>query len=234
MKDKIKNIYTEIGKLSFKTTIKNNISTVVVSRKDKIELIIKKYHQNKSEYIIYYNSDIDLEKFVETDYMNDLYKAENKIDNYHNILKKIKNYSHEYHLKTLGLDDYIEKQMTKLIKFLKLTNEEKKMHLNKNNEMYTFFDINDSLKIETTLGNLIVELNQKDFPEGFIVKLNGSPILLIESTEHINQNKLVLKRYPNKNVIHNDDYINLKAYQIDKDELNEDLIKSILNDLEEE
>lgn len=234
MTNKIKKIYTEIGLMSFKTTNKDNVFTMTISIKDKIELVVKMNHQNKSEFIVYYNSDVNLKDFIETDYVNDLDKASKKIDNYHNILTKVTDRSHQHYLGTLGFDEFIEKKMAHLIKFLKLTNEEKKEYLNKNREIFVFIDMGESLEIETTLGKLTIELNEKDFPEGFIAKLNGSPILLIESIKHNNQDKLVLKRYPNKNVIHDDDYMNLKAYQINKDELNEDLIKSILNDLEEE
>ena len=82
--------------------------------------------------------------------------------------------------------------------------------------------------INTTIGELSIHENADNFPNGLVIKLNNAPIVRIEESN----NKLVIKRYSNKNTIYDDDYINLKPYDVE--DLDIDTINEILKDIEED
>lgn len=92
---------------------------------------------------------------------------------------------------------------------------------------------NTVMKLDTELGEISIEINNNNMPVGLTIKLNKAPIVLLE-TKDSDDPKLVLKRYPNKNVVNDDDYMNLESFGIELDKINPELIKSIVSTIEEE
>lgn len=88
--------------------------------------------------------------------------------------------------------------------------------------------------LKTMAGAIIVHKNDPIFPEGITIKLNGAPIVLIEHSEINGEDKLIIKRYPNKKVVNDDDYCNLSPYNIKDEDLDPDIVLSILKDIKED
>lgn len=71
-----------------------------------------------------------------------------------------------------------------------------------------------SNNLKTTVGNLTVDLgSSSDYPN-MTIKLDGVPIVLIEN----NDNKIIIKHYPNSKVEHNNEYFNYKMFDIADEE----------------
>lgn len=74
----------------------------------------------------------------------------------------------------------------------------------------------DKIILQTKLGKLSIEKNSNNKYPGVFIKLNNTPILLIEE----NEDKIMVKNYENKNTVIDDDYINLDYYDININEIN--------------
>lgn len=88
--------------------------------------------------------------------------------------------------------------------------------------------------LETIMGAITVHKNEPTFPEGITIKLNGVPIVLIEYAKINGEDKLVLKRYPNKNIVNDDYYFDLSSYGIKDEDLDPSVVLSILKDIQED
>lgn len=240
MKDKDLRFYTEIGIIYYKKRIINNIPTIIISLKDKIELVVKLFlaepgNVETLSYVIYYNSEINLNQFIYTDYIDDLYKAEHKVDNYDNILEKITLKANIYKTTDELYDEYVASRIKNIVTILKIRDpKDRKKLMHDTNEVFPALNNVTSLEITTVLGKLKIEPNKEGFPEGYVVKLNNAPIVLMETIRNTdNEDKLLIKRYPNKHTVYDDEYINLEAYDIKPDELDSKLIKAILDNIKE-
>ena len=85
--------------------------------------------------------------------------------------------------------------------------------------------------VQTKLGELKVKIdNDSEFP-GVTIMLNNCPIVLLEEVETKGENKIVLKRYPNKNVYTDDEHFNYEKFQIDPRVKDKDFVNEILEDI---
>lgn len=77
------------------------------------------------------------------------------------------------------------------------------------------------IKLETKVGILTVDSdNSTDYPN-LTIKLDNIPIVLIEN----NKDKIIIKKYPNKKVVQDDDYINLDYFGINENEIDKIFIE---------
>lgn len=244
MEDKIK-IFTDLGIIHVRREIINNIPTIVVEKGEKIELIIKPYlikgdGSSKSSALMYYNSEIDLNPYVYTNNLKDIYKAEDGEAEYSNLLKHVAIDDDFYELcfvdKDNVSDEYFEEKIYWLIKLLKASAKERSEYLSQRKITQAIvLEKEDHLEIDTAAGRIVIEKNCPNFPNGCMIKLNGSPIVLIEEFKDTDgEDKIVIKRYPNKKSVNDDEYFNMESYDICEANLTPELIKSILKDIEEE
>lgn len=66
--------------------------------------------------------------------------------------------------------------------------------------------------LNITKGKITIEVNQDDKNPNIFIKMNNVPILLIEQTN--NQDKIVIKTYPNNDVYQDDNYLNLDMFDV--------------------
>lgn len=84
--------------------------------------------------------------------------------------------------------------------------------------------MNREMKVSTNVGRLSVCKNTDNEPAGITIKLNGTPVIMLEEHKDF-CDKLILIKYPNKNVVEDDEYINLSMYDIDYDFVRQELLK---------
>lgn len=77
----------------------------------------------------------------------------------------------------------------------------------------------EKMILQTNLGKLTIEKNESEEFGGVFIKLNDTPILLLEENVIDNEYKIIKKEYHNKNIITDNDYINYKLYDIDINEV---------------
>lgn len=108
------------------------------------------------------------------------------------------------------------------------------MHIKRTNtKVNTLETSNSDFELTTEIGTLSFKQNSENFPNGIMIKLNNVPIILIEEIDFAEEmKKLVVKRYPNKNIIDDENYLNLKPYNISLRDMNLNTVNSILKDIE--
>lgn len=240
MKDKnTRKIYTDIGTLLISREMISNVPVLTVSLNGKIEFIIKEIISKKDSLsnaiaIIYYDNQKDLSEYLHTNNLDDIRNKVNKSEKSHCI----ESLTIPYDLEAVSVEDINEEEIYRLINFVKSNVEERAIMLRSEDYNTKKVVLKQELKqsknivVNTTVGDMTLEKNSDNFPSGIVVKLNGAPIVLIEQGKDINgEDKLIIKRYPNKNVINDDEYFNLESYDIDPDKLDPSLIKAMLEDI---
>lgn len=243
MIDKIETkLYTDIGAVTILKECINNVPTLTVSLNDKIEFIIKQLVSKSNDLenavaIIYYDNETDLSKYIYTNNIEDAYKIKNKEIDCDNIKIVIL----PYNIENNDMNYFFSNDLNELLEFIKL---DAKGRTDKLNELKMLFEIGEynplkevkkvsEVIFNTVVGKLTFQKNNENFPNGLTIKLNNAPIILLEETEdNTGENKLVLKRYPNKNIINNDDYFNMISYDIDISKIAKETVDEILKDIE--
>lgn len=90
----------------------------------------------------------------------------------------------------------------------------------------------DKIELKTKLGTLEAQIDNDEKYPGMCLTLNGVPILELEQVMVDGEYKIVLSKYPNKNVYIDDEHINKDKFHIDVDMNNKELIADILKDIE--
>nr|DAV25187.1 MAG TPA: hypothetical protein [Caudoviricetes sp.] len=239
MIDKIElKIYTEIGIVTIVKQRINSVHTLSVSLDDRIEFIVKQLVNKsndlpKATAIIYYDKEVDLSKFLYTNNIEDAYKIANKESGYENVKLVVL----PYNIITNNMPHIDSHDLKELLMFLKFGTKERTDILNrmKSNYENTFKDMKKVKEfiLNTIVGELTFETNAENFPNGVTVKLDNTPIILLEEIkDNVGENKLVLKRYPNKNVLNDDDYFNTFSYDINIATIAKETVDAILKDIE--
>lgn len=234
-------VNTRIGMITINKKIINNVPTLSVIFENKIQFVIKQL-LNKKEFmshanaVIHYDNTSDLSKVLYTSNVEDAMNASES--------KYSKVIAFPYDLRTISFKEISESETEELFKFIKADVKERIVmlesrkdteNINKiREEVKSTINISEKAKMDTIFGPLTFERNNEHFPNGITIKLNGAPIVLIEQfKDEDGKEKLVLKRYPNKNVINNDDYFNMESYGIQIEDLDFETIHSILKDIKE-
>jgi hypothetical protein len=239
MIDKIEmKLYTDIGTVTILKQKINNVHTLSVYLNDSIEFIVKQLVNKSDELpkataLIYYDKYSDLSKFLYTNNIEDAIKSKNKEDGYDNVKMIIL----PYNIMSNTMS-YIDKyDFDSLLMFLQLNTEDRTKQLQKfktdlENYIENMAEVKE-LVINTIVGELTFKRNDDNFPNGVVVKLDNAPIILLEEIENnIGENKLVLKRYPNRNVLNDDDYFNTISYDINLASIAKETVEAILKDIE--
>lgn len=232
MVDKIK-IYTKDKDICMWIEKINNIDCLLLKYGDKLELIIKQLidkenNLNIDKGLIYYNSSMNLEEYLYSDPYDDICKKDLT------MVVTLKNNIQDNNLETI-----LQKFSAYVIEYINTNLNDRKEFLKKNlvnigtGKYAEYASSSKEATLKTHLGDLTIKKNDSNFPAGYLIELNNVPIVLIEeTTDKHGEHKLVIKRYPNSKVIHDDGYMNLKSYGIDEKLLSADLIKSIIESLD--
>lgn len=237
MIDKIESkIYTDVGVIKMVKENINNVPTVAIFLNDKIEFIVKQLSDKsdnvlKATAVIYYDNNEDLTKFLHSNNIEDVCKIKEENDEFKNVkiviipdnlmCDSFSQYTNFENILAFIKAD--AEGRTEMLNKVKIECEKISKHIRNTNEFV----------VKTIVGDLIFKKNNENFPNGLTIKLNNAPVALLEEIKNkTGENKLVLKRYPNKNIINDDDYFNTESYGIDFSKIAKTTIDAILEDIE--
>jgi hypothetical protein len=86
----------------------------------------------------------------------------------------------------------------------------------------------EKYELLTKSGKIEIKIDRNEEYPSICIKLDHNPIVMIEQSDF--SDKLIFKKYPNKNVIADNNYINNKKYGIESD-LSDETIKDILDSI---
>lgn len=229
--------------LNFQTKKIGNFWYIIIRFNGKVEFVLKEFIEcnewnDHAMCLAYYNTSYNLENYISNSYFEDLFNSD--------LALKIAVKHDLKDFKTFVTDEDIDEGIAKLtIDFIRKDAKGRReiMESNEgflkgvgspvNNEKAK--EINaEFVTVDTSVGKLSIEHNPPHLPQGVYIKLNNSPILLVEENDELDNEKLVVKTYPNKFVVQDDNYMNLKSYGIDLNDLKEGLVNKIAESLNEE